>query len=201
MIGLVRHGQTEWSENGRHTSVTDLALLPAGRQRAAGLAPVLAAEPVDHVLVSPRRRARETAQLAGFGERLEVSEDLAEWHYGDYEGLTTPQIRLLQPAWNLWRDGCPGGESPAQVSERADRVIARLLALEARVLIFAHGHILRALTARWLEAPLDLGDQLVLDPATLSRLGLEHGRRALLSWNARVDLAPAGAGAGAPAAL
>jgi broad specificity phosphatase PhoE len=183
-ITLVRHGQTEWSQNGRHTSVTDLGLLSEGRDRAGGLARVLDPGAYTLALCSPRRRARETAQLAGFGDRMEICEDLAEWHYGDYEGLTTPQILQRAPRWNLWRDGCPGGESPAQVSTRADRVIARALEAGGEVILFAHGHILRALGARWLELAITLGERLVLEPATLSQLGIDHDERVLLSWNA-----------------
>jgi broad specificity phosphatase PhoE len=182
-LTLVRHGQTEWSENGRHTSVTDLALLPAGRQRAEGLRGAL--DPADFVLVlsSPRIRALQTARLAGFGTVVSVTEDLAEWAYGDYEGLTTEQILAQRPDWDLWRDGCPGGESPQQVTERVDRVIERGVSAGGAVIMFAHGHILRSLAARWLGEEVAFGKRLVLSPATISVLGTEHSIRALEGWN------------------
>jgi len=125
-IVLVRHGETEWSANGRHTSRTDLSLTEEGRLRAAELGPDLHEVAFSLVLTSPLRRARETCELAGFGSVAEVDEDLREWDYGDYEGLTTPEIRAERPDWSLWRDGCPGGETPDQVGERADRALARL---------------------------------------------------------------------------
>ena len=153
-IVLVRHGETEWSRAGRHTGRTDLPLLPEGRSRAAQLAEVLAGYQFDRVLCSPLRRARETCELAGFGSRAELCDDLMEWNYGDYEGLTRAQVRETRPGWSVWRDGCPGGESPAQVGARADRVIALLGGAQApgdaNVIVFAHGHLLRVLAARWI---------------------------------------------------
>ena len=183
-LTLVRHGQTEWSENGRHTSITDLPLLPEGRARAQALGGVLTPSAFGLVLVSPRRRARETARLAGFADAaLTVCESLAEWAYGDHEGLTTPQILERSPGWDLWRDGCPGGESPVQVSARVDRVIERAAVAGGPVIMFAHGHILRSLAARWLGEEIAFGQRLVLAPATVSRLSTEHAVRALESWN------------------
>jgi probable phosphoglycerate mutase len=184
-IFAVRHGKTEWSENGQHTSRTDLPLLPAGVERAKSLARTLHPDDFELVLSSPLLRARQTAELAGFAvERTEICDDLHEWDYGDYEGLTSPQIHELDPGWSLWTDGAPGGESPAQVAARADRVIERAVKASGDVIVFAHGHILRVLGARWIGLGADSGRLLMLDPATISRLGHEHGLRAIQGWNA-----------------
>jgi probable phosphoglycerate mutase len=183
-LTLVRHGQTEWSENGRHTSTTDLGLLPAGHERAVALGRVLDPARYALVLASPRLRARETARLAGFVAGVELDEDLVEWDYGDYEGLTTPEILAARPGWNLWTDGCPGGESPAQVSARVDRVIERAASVGGEVILFAHGHLLRCLAARWLGEELTFGARLVLSPASVSRLGTVNSVRVLERWNA-----------------
>ena len=158
-IWIVRHGETEWSANGRHTSRTDLPLIESGRERASALRDELAGIRFGLVLSSPLRRARETAVLAGFEEVAEVCEDLHEWDYGEYEGLTTPEIRRSRPDWWLWRDGCPGGEMPSQVEARADRVLERFRAAmgEGPGLAFAHGHILRVVTARWLQFGVEGG--------------------------------------------
>ena len=182
-IFLARHGQTEWSANGRHTSRTDIGLIDSGREQARALAALLADHPFALVLVSPLRRARETADLAGFGSVAEVCDDLREWDYGDYEGLTTPEIRTERPDWNLWRDGCPGGESPEQVGARADRVLDRVERVEGAALLFAHGHILRVLGARWLEMAPAAGARFVLAAGALSRLGFERETRVLQEWN------------------
>ena len=182
---LVRHGATEWSEAGRHTGTTDLPLTPEGEAAARTLRDRLPSDP-DVVLVSPRRRALDTCRLAGLGDRAEVDDDLREWDYGAYEGLTTPQIRSTRPDWDQWRDGCPGGETALQVGERADRVIARLLASgpAAKVaVVFAHGHLLRVLGARWADLPPEAGAVLFLHPATVSTLGWERERRVIRSWN------------------
>jgi broad specificity phosphatase PhoE len=184
-VFAVRHGKTEWSENGRHTSRTDLPLLPAGVERAKGLARTLNPDDFELVLSSPLMRARQTAELAGFAiERTEICEDLHEWDYGDYEGLTSPQIHAQDPGWSLWTDGAPGGESPVEVAARADRVIERAVKSQGDVIVFAHGHILRVLGARWIGLGADAGSLLMLDPATISRLGHEHGQRAIQGWNA-----------------
>jgi probable phosphoglycerate mutase len=188
---VVRHGATEWSENGRHTSRTDLPLLPSGIERARTLAPVLARFSFERVLSSPLQRAVKTAELAGFGDRIELTPDLTEWDYGDYEGLTSPQIHETDPDWNLWRDGCPGGESPVDVSLRADRVIADAVTADGDVLMFAHGHILRSLSARWLGFEVAGGERLLLSPATISILGHEHATRVLERWNAPAAVAVA----------
>ncbi|SDY96905.1 probable phosphoglycerate mutase [Micromonospora pattaloongensis] len=183
-IVLVRHGQTEWSAAGRHTSYTDLDLTPVGEQQARELGARLTGRAFAAVLSSPRRRARRTAELAGVAV-TDIDDDLAEWHYGEYEGITTPQIRARRPDWELWRDGCPGGESPEQVAARLDRVLARAVALLARgdVALVAHGHCLRVAGARWIGEPARTGGRLRLDTATLSVLGYEHARPVILRWN------------------
>jgi broad specificity phosphatase PhoE len=182
-IVLARHGQTEWSANGRHTSRTDLPLIASGRERARALAGLLADHRFALVLVSPLRRARETAELAGFSSAAEQCDDLREWDYGDYEGLTTPEIRAERPDWNLWRDGCPGGESPEQVGARADGVLQRAQRADGDALLFAHGHILRVLVARWLEMPPAAGARFALAAGGLSRLGFERETHVVQEWN------------------
>jgi probable phosphoglycerate mutase len=185
-IVLVRHGETEWSENGRHTSRTDLPLVDVGRERAARLRTALGPFSFSLVLCSPLRRARETCELAGLGAAAELTDDLQEWDYGEYEGLTTPQIRAENPDWILWRDGCPGGESPIDVGARADRVLARLRAVEAAggdAAAFAHGHILRVLAARWIGLEVSGGARLRLSPGTISALGHEHEYEVISRWN------------------
>jgi probable phosphoglycerate mutase len=182
-VYLVRHGETEWSASGRHTSVTDLPLTERGRAAAARLRPVLAERPLALVLTSPRARARETAELAGLGDRAEIDEDLAEFDYGEYEGRTTPEIREERPGWSLWEDGAPGGETVADVGARADRVIARALAAGGDVALFAHGHLLRVLGARWIELPPAGAGSLALSTGALCRLGFERERRVIWGWN------------------
>ncbi len=181
---LVRHGDTEWSQNGRHTSRTDLPLLPSGVERARSLEPVLAEFEFARVLSSPLQRALQTAKFAGFGDRVEVTHDLTEWDYGDYEGLTSEAIWEHNPDWKLWSDGAPRGETPEQVATRADRVIADAVRAEGDVLMFAHGHILRVLVARWIGEPPSAGALFKLNPATLSILGHEHDFRVVERWNA-----------------
>jgi broad specificity phosphatase PhoE len=183
-ILIVRHGETEWSLSGQHTSRTNLPLLPEGRRRAEEIGTELSGREFALVLCSPLRRARETCELAGLGNRAELVDDLREWDYGEYEGLTTPQIREQNPSWNLWRDGCPGGEQPDQVALRADRVIARLLSVEGDTVAFAHGHILRVLTARWLEMDPAAGARWVLGAGSTALLGYERETRVIRRWNA-----------------
>ena len=182
-IVLVRHGQTEWSRGGRHTSRTDLGLVEEGRSRARALGGELAGRQFALVLASPLRRARETCELAGLGERMQTDEDLREWDYGDYEGLTTPQIRESRPDWSLWRDGCPGGEQPEQVAARADRVLERLRCAGGDAIAFAHGHILRVAGARWVGEPAGFGSRLALEAGAVSRLGFERETQAITGWN------------------
>jgi len=184
---LVRHGQTEWSANGRHTSRTDLDLTEAGVRQAEALRPVLTGRKLVAVLSSPRRRALRTAELAGITVST-VDDDLVEWDYGEYEGLTTPEIRRTRPDWSLWIDGCPGGESPEQVGPRLDRVLARVrpLLVDGDVALVSHGHALRVLGARWVEQPVAFGARLSLDTATLCELGFEHHKESIRAWNAPV---------------
>jgi broad specificity phosphatase PhoE len=182
-VYLVRHGQTEWSASGKHTSVTDVPLTEAGRAAAARLRAVFAGNEPALVLTSPRARARDTAELAGLGDRAEVDEDLAEFAYGDYEGRTTAEIREERPGWSLWDDGAPGGETAAEVGRRADRVIERALATGGDVALFAHGHVLRVIGARWIEQPPQLGGSVALDTGALCRLSFERERRVIRAWN------------------
>ncbi len=181
-LWLVRHGETEWSRDGRHTSTTDLPLTEDGERTARSLAPRLADESFALVLSSPRQRARHTAALAGFADP-EVTEDLAEWAYGDYEGVSTEEIRRTVPGWTVWTHPVPGGEDAATVAARLDRVVARVRDLEGDVLAFAHGHSLRALAARWLGLDVRDGRLLRLDTATVSVLGSEREHPAVLRWN------------------
>jgi len=182
-LWLVRHGATEWSTSGRHTSTTDLPLLPDGVETAVELGARLAGIDFRLVLTSPRQRARITAQLAGFPD-AEVTDDLAEWAYGDYEGLTTPQIRESVPGWTVWTHPSPGGETGTEVAARVDRVVGRARDAGGRTLAFAHGHSLRVLAARWLGLPPEDGRLLRLDTATLSVLGFERENPVVLRWNA-----------------
>jgi broad specificity phosphatase PhoE len=181
-VWLVRHGATEWSESGRHTSTTDLPLLPEGEESARSLRPRLAGHPFALVLTSPRQRARRTAELAGF-PGAEVDDDLAEWDYGDYEGVTTDEIRRSVPGWTIWTHPCPGGETAAEVSARLDRVVARARSASGDTLLIAHGHCLRALAARWLALPVSDGRLLELGTATVSMLGYEREAAVVLRWN------------------
>jgi broad specificity phosphatase PhoE len=181
-VWLVRHGATEWSEAGRHTSTTDLPLLPEGEASARALAPRLTAPEFALVLTSPRARTRRTAELAGF-PGAEVDDDLAEWGYGSYEGITTDEIRAMVPDWTVWTHPCPGGETPQDVATRLDRVVARCLAAAGDSLLFGHGHALRALSARWLRLPVSEGRLLRLDTGTISVLGHEHEEPVVLRWN------------------
>jgi probable phosphoglycerate mutase len=185
---LVRHGETEWSRDGRHTSVTDLPLTDVGEQQARRLLGHLRPEDFQLILSSPRRRARETAELAGFGGPYEphVTEDLVEWYYGDYEGRTSAEIDESVPDWTIWTHPVPNGETAAQVADRLDRVVARVRKSGvARAICFGHGHALRALTMRWLGFDLSLGGHFPLDTSTVSVLGEEKGLPSLERWNAR----------------
>ena len=183
-IFIVRHGETEWSLSGQHTSRTDLPLLEEGRRRAEALAEELAGCSFSLVLCSPMRRARQTCELAGFGDIAVIDDDLREWQYGNYEGLTTPEIRERDPDWNLWRDGCPGGEKPHAVAARADRVLARLRSADGDALAFAHGHILRVVTARWLAMEPATGARFLLRAGAVGVLGYERETEVLERWNA-----------------
>lgn len=186
-IVVVRHGETEWSLSGQHTSRTDLPLTEDGRKRAVALTRQLSGYSFTLVLSSPLRRALETCELAGFGEVVELDNDLREWDYGEYEGLTTAQIRETRPDWNLWRDGCPGGESPPEVGARADRVLARLASAEGDAVAFAHGHILRVVTARWAEMEVAEGARFEFGAGSIGVLGHERDTRAIERWNLSPD--------------
>lgn len=181
-VWLVRHGETEWSRDHKHTSVTELPLTDVGVGVAQGLRDRLAGHDFALVLASPRHRARHTAELAGFAD-AEVDEDLVEWAYGDYEGITTVEIRETVPGWTVWTHPTPGGETADAVATRLDRVIDRARSAGGTVLLFGHGHALRALTARWLGLSANDGRLFRLDTATVSVLGYERETPVLLSWN------------------
>lgn len=182
-VVLARHGETEWTLSGQHTSRTDIPLTEAGRRQAQRLAARLTGRRFAVVVTSPLQRAAETCRLAGFRDVAELCDDAVEWNYGDYEGRTTPEIRTSQPGWTLWTDGAPGGEMAAQVGARADRVLARLLAADGDALLFSHGHFLRVLAARWLDLNPRDGRLFALAPASVSVLGWERERRVLVRWN------------------
>ena len=183
---LIRHGETEWSRAGKHTGVTDVVLTEHGRETARLLQPVLAQEKFTLVLSSPLQRARETCELAGLGKVARIEPDLIEWNYGEYEGLTTRQIQSVRLGWSVFHDGCPGGETPEQVGERVDRVIAKIRASGGNVALFAHGHILRVLAARWIKLSPSVGEHLLLDTATICVLGYYYETPALKMWNAPI---------------
>ena len=183
-VYLIRHGETEWSLSGQHTGTTDIPLTENGRRVARLLQPVLTKETFTLVLTSPLQRARETCALAGLGESAEIDRALMEWNYGEYEGLTSQQIHTTRPGWMVFTDGCPGGESPDQVGARVDRVIAKVRAVEGHVALFAHGHVLRALAARWLGLQAADGCHFLLDTATLNIMSYYRGIPAVQRWNA-----------------
>ncbi len=180
---LARHGETEWSLNGRHTGTTDLPLTENGRERARNLAPRLQGRAFALILTSPLKRAIDTCALAGLGEVAQVRDDLREWDYGDYEGITTAQIHERDPSWSLWRDGCPNGETAADTGARADRLIAEARAAGGDVIFFGHGHMLRVVGARWVGLPPEDGGLLALATGSLCTLGYEHELPVLLRWN------------------
>jgi broad specificity phosphatase PhoE len=185
-IVLVRHGETEWSRDGRHTGRTDIPLTDTGRAQAAHLREALGGWQFVRVLSSPLQRALETCRLAGFGDGVETTEDLLEWDYGEYEGVTTLKIRETRPGWYLWRDGCPGGEDAAAVGRRVDRVIAAIQDAGGDVALFAHGHVLRVLAARWIGLDPAGGGLLALGTGTVCALGYEREKRVIRRWNAPV---------------
>ena len=187
-LWLIRHGETEWSRTGRHTGRTDMPLTALGVRQARLLSRRIAAQPFALVLTSPLQRARETCRLAGKGDVAVLDDDLCEWDYGVYEGRTTADIRHDVPAWTVWTDSIPKGESLSQVAARAERVIARAVAAKGDVAIFAHGHVLRVLAARWVGLPAADGRLFNLDTASLSRLGTEHEIHVIRCWNERYDL-------------
>lgn len=190
---LVRHGETAWAITGQHTGHTDLDLTANGEDQARALALRLRDTAFTQVLASPRLRARRTCELAGVGPAIEIEPDLAEWDYGDYEGKRSVDIRLEHPDWNVWRDGCPGGEAPAQVSARADGLIAKLRTMQGNVALFSHGHFGTALAIRWIGLPLIEGQHFTLRPASLSTLGHDPHRpdvRVIELWNESAVIRP-----------
>jgi probable phosphoglycerate mutase len=184
-IYMARHGETAWSISHKHTGLTDIPLTAQGEANARALGRRIQVEPFAQVFCSPLQRARRTCELAGFAAAVAVDRDLVEWNYGAYEGLTTEEIRQRRPDWDLFRDGCPNGESVADIAARADRMVARLRSLDGNTLLFSHGHFLRVLTARWLGLVATCGRCFMLDAAALSILGYEHGKRdpVIRLWN------------------
>jgi probable phosphoglycerate mutase len=182
-VVLVRHGETEWSKDGRHTGRTDIPLTEQGREEARHLGPELKAWTFRLVLSSPLERAMETCRLAGYGDAVQPRPDLMEWDYGTYDGKTSKQIRAARPDWSLWRDGGPDGETADDVGRRVDRVIAEVRRTQGDVLLFAHGHVLRVLTARWLEESPAAGRHYALGTAALGVLGYEHEEPVIQRWN------------------
>ena len=184
-VWIARHGETEWSLAGRHTGRTDIDLTPRGETDACRLGERLRALSFTAIFTSPSRRAVRTCALAGFGDRAVPDPDLGEWDYGDYEGLRTAEIRTERPTWNLFYDGCPNGESPSAIGDRADRVVAKVRAIDGDVLLVSSAHLLRVLTARWLGLPVAAGQYFVASPAGLGCLGYEHNRSdpAIRLWN------------------
>ena len=187
-VVLVRHGETEWSLSGQHTGRTDIPLTERGRQQARLLEPLLSTANFALVLSSPLRRARETCELAGLGPRMQLEPDLMEWNYGEYEGLTSKQIKRTAPNWMVFTDGCPGGETPEQVGARVDRLIDRIRPVAGRVALFAHGHLLRVFVARWIGFPPSAGQHFLLDTSTVGVLGYYQGVPAVKRWNAPVKI-------------
>jgi broad specificity phosphatase PhoE len=186
-IWLIRHGETRWTLSGQHTGTTDIPLTEMGERRAAAVGRELAGKQFALVLTSPRIRARETARLAGYGGVAQVENNLQEWDYGDYEGMITADIQKRAPGWSIWEGPLPGGETIEQVAARAERAIARAVEIDGDVAFFAHGHILRVLTARWLGLPAKGGRLFALETGSLSILGHERETRVISQWN----LAPA----------
>ena len=186
-ITLVRHGETEWSLSGRHTGRSDIPLTAKGEEAARGLAARLQGLAPAAVWSSPSQRARNTCTLSGFGANAIIKDDLAEWDYGAYEGITTNEILALRPGWQLFRDGCPDGETAADTGARADRVIGELRAANAPVLVFSSSHFLRVLAARWLGLPPEDGSKFVLDTTSISVLGYEHDltEPVIRRWNGK----------------
>lgn len=186
-IYFIRHGETAWSLSGQHTGRTELTLTPHGEAMARGLAPALEGIDFSLVLTSPRLRARATCELAGLGGSAQIEPNLAEWDYGEYEGMRTAEIRKLHPAWEVWDDGCPGGENPVDAGVRADQLISRLRDLTGSVALFSHGQFGRVLAARWIGLPVVQGQHFAIDPASISILSFDTDhpdRRVISLWNA-----------------
>jgi probable phosphoglycerate mutase len=182
-IYLIRHGETEWTLSGKHTGRSDIPLTKNGEEQSANIGRYLKGMGFQKVLTSPLIRAKETCRLAGLFTHALVDEDLREWNYGDYEGITSAEIRAKDPHWTIFTAGAPGGESVADIGARANRVLGTIRSIPGDVAVFSHGHFLRALAARWLEMPPAFGQQLVLSPASLSILGFEKEKPAIITWN------------------
>jgi broad specificity phosphatase PhoE len=186
-VYLIRHGETEWSLSGQHTGLTDIPLTPQGENRARHLSELFRKTKIDHVLTSPLARARLTCELAGFGALAHIQPQLAEWDYGEYEGRTLDEIHAERSGWNVFRNGAPGGESPDQVSERADAVVAQLRVMDGTAALFSHGHFLRALVVRWIGLPISEGRRFALATASVSILGYDRQdpeAPTIMLWNA-----------------
>ncbi len=183
VVVLVRHGETQWTRSAQHAGRADIPLSAQGRAEAERLRDRLAALDFARVFVSPLSRARQTCALAGYGQRAEERAELLEWDYGAYQGLTAQQVLATRPDWALWQDGCPGGETAVAVGARVDRLLEEVARVEGNVLLFAHGHLLRVVAARWMGLPPEAGARLALFPASVSVLGLEHGARVVWTWN------------------
>ncbi len=189
-VVLVRHGETAWSRSGQHTGRTDVPLTPHGEEVARRLAPALAGRDFEMVLCSPLQRARHSCELAGLGAQAQIEPDLMEWDYGAYEGLTSAEIAAERPDWLVFRDGCPGGESPQAIGTRVDRVIERVRSLDGPLALFAHGHVLRVLGARWIGLPPAAGAHFLLDTSSLTVLSWYRGVPAIGCWNAAPAAGP-----------
>ena len=186
-VYLIRHGETEWSLTGQHTGITDIPLTENGRRLAMRLEPILAKQKFVMVLTSPLKRARDTCELSGLGAAAHIDNDLVEWNYGEYEGLTSREIRKKTPGWLLFDHGCPGGETPEQVGDRADRIIVRARGQQGNVALFAHGHLLRVVAARWLGFAAGAGRHFLLDTGTLNILSYYQGIPAIKEWNRAIE--------------
>ena len=186
-VYLIRHGETEWSLTGQHTGITDIPLTENGRRLATRLKPILAQHKFVMILTSPLKRARDTCELSGLGAAAHIDNDLMEWNYGEYEGLTSREIREKAPGWLLFDHGCPGGETPEQVGDRADRIIARAHGQQGDVAIFAHGHLLRVVAARWLGLAPGAGRHFLLDTGTVNILSYYQGIPAIREWNRAIE--------------
>ncbi len=184
---MIRHGETEWSKSGRHTSFTDLPLTQNGVEEAGLLHQAFSDIDFKQVFCSPLARARETCELAGLSDSVIIDPDLSEWNYGDYEGLTTKQIEEQRPGWDLFLQGCPAGESPQEISDRVDRMIKKVQAVDGNVAVFAHGHVSRVFATRWIGLPVQQGHMFVLGTATLNVLGAYDDNPAIVYWNAKID--------------
>ena len=182
-IYLIRHGETEWTLSGKHTGRTDIPLTQNGQDQSLKIGTYLKGMGFQKVLTSPLIRAKETCRLAGLFTHALVDEDLREWNYGDYEGITSAEIRKKDPHWTIFTAGAPGGESVADMGARANRILGTIRSIPGDVAVFSHGHFLRALAARWLDMPVAFGQQLVLSPASLSILGFEKEKPAIITWN------------------